>query len=129
MWDWVERYRGRIQTQHYRLGVSCDWSRECFTLDPGPSRAVRHTFVNLYRKGLIYRGERIINWCPRCATALSDLEVEHRETDGALYYIHYPLANGNGRLTVATTRPETLLGATGVALNPADPRYAAFIGK
>ena len=89
MWDWVERYRGRIQTQHYRLGVSCDWTRERFTLDPGPSRAVRHTFVNLYRKGLIYRGERIINWCPRCATALSDLEVEYRDVQGSLYYVHY----------------------------------------
>ena len=129
VWDWVGKSRGRIGEQHRRLGVSCDWSREVFTLDPGPSRAVRHTFVNLYRKGLIYRGERIINWCPRCATALSDLEVEHRETDGSLYYIHYPLASGAGRVTVATTRPETLLGDTAVAVNPSDPRYAAFVGK
>ena len=129
VWDWVRKSRGRISEQHRRLGVSCDWSRETFTLDPGPSRAVRHTFVNLYRKGLIYRGERIINWCPRCATALSDLEVEHRETEGSLYYIHYPLVNGNGRLTVATTRPETLLGDTAVAVNPTDPRYAKFVGK
>ena len=129
VWDWVRKSRGRISEQHRRLGVSCDWSRETFTLDPGPSRAVRHTFVNLYRKGLIYRGERIINWCPRCATALSDLEVEHRETEGHLYYIHYPLVNGNGRLTVATTRPETLLGDTAVAVNPNDPRYAKFVGK
>ena len=129
VWDWVRRSRGRIDLQHRRLGVSCDWTREVFTLDPGPSRAVRHTFVNLYRKGLIYRGERIINWCPRCATALSDLEVEHREIEGSLYFIHYPLANGNGRLTVATTRPETLLGDTAVAVNPEDPRYARFIGK
>ena len=129
MWDWVGRSRDRIGLQHRRLGVSCDWTREVFTLDPGPSKAVRHTFVNLYRKGLIYRGERIINWCPRCATALSDLEVEHKDTDGALYYIHYPLADGDGRLTVATTRPETLLGDTGVAVNPDDPRYAAFIGR
>ena len=129
MWDWVGRSRDRIGLQHRRLGVSCDWTREVFTLDPGPSKAVRHTFVNLYRKGLIYRGERIINWCPRCATALSDLEVEHKETDGALYYIHYPLADGSGRLTVATTRPETLLGDTGVAVNPEDPRYAEFIGR
>ena len=121
VWDWVRKSRGRIGEQHRRLGVSCDWSRETFTLDPGPSRAVRHTFVNLYRKGLIYRGERIINWCPRCATALSDLEVEHRETEGSLYYIHYPLVNGNGRLTVATTRPETLLGDTAVAVNPEGP--------
>ena len=129
VWDWVRKSRGRISEQHRRLGVSCDWSRETFTLDPGPSRAVRHTFVDLYRKGLIYRGERIINWCPRCATALSDLEVEHRETEGHLYYIHYPLVNGNGRLTVATTRPETLLGDTAVAVNPNDPRYAKFVGK
>ncbi len=129
VWDWVGWTRGRIDEQLRRLGVSCDWSREVFTLDPGPRRAVRHTFVELYRKGLIYRGERIINWCPRCATALSDLEVEHRETEGSLYYIHYPLANGNGRLTVATTRPETLLGDTAVAVNPNDPRYAALVGK
>ena len=129
MWDWVKRYRGRIQTQHYRLGVSCDWSRECFTLDPGPSKAVRHTFVNLYRKGLIYRGERIINWCPRCATALSDLEVEYRDVDGKLYYVHYPAVDGDRGITVATTRPETMMGDTGVAVHPDDPRYKSLHGK
>ncbi len=129
VWEWVGRSRGRIGEQHRRLGVSCDWSRETFTLDPGPSRAVRHTFVNLYKKGLIYRGERIINWCPRCSTALSDLEVEHQETTGSLYYIKYPLASGDGHLTVATTRPETLLGDTGVAVNADDPRYSALLGQ
>ena len=129
VWDWVGRSRGRIGEQHRRLGVSCDWSRETFTLDPGPSRAVRHTFVNLYKKGLIYRGERIINWCPRCATALSDLEVEHQDTTGSLYYIKYPLASGDGHLTVATTRPETLLGDTAVAVNADDPRYKALVGQ
>ncbi len=128
IWDWVGRSRGRIGEQHRRLGVSCDWSRETFTLDPGPSRAVRHTFVNLYKKGLIYRGERIINWCPRCATALSDLEVEHQDTTGNLYYIKYPFASGDGHLTVATTRPETLLGDTAVAVNGDDPRYKELVG-
>ena len=129
MWEWVRHYRHRIGEQHQRLGASCDWSRECFTLDPGPSRAVRRTFVNLYRKGLIYQGERIINWCPRCATALSDLEVEHQEIQGNLYYIRYPLVDGPGSITVATTRPETLLGDTGVAVNPEDPRYSRLVGK
>ena len=129
VWDWVGRSRGRIGEQHRRLGVSCDWSQETFTLDPGPSRAVRHTFVNLYKKGLIYRGERIINWCPRCSTALSDLEVEHQETTGSFYYIKYPLASDDGHLTVATTRPETLLGDTGVAVNADDPRYTSLIGQ
>ena len=98
-------------------------------MDPGPSRAVRHTFVNLYRKGLIHRGERIINWCPRCATALSDLEVVHQELQGNLYHIHYRLAGGEGSVTVATTRPETLLGDTAVAVNPADERYEGLVGK
>jgi valyl-tRNA synthetase len=129
VWDWVARYRHHISEQHQRLGVSCDWSRERFTLDPGPSRAVRHTFVNLYRKGLIYQGERIINWCARCTTALSDLEVEHHDIQGNLYYIHYPLADGEGHVTVATTRPETLLGDTAVAVNPEDPRYRGLVGR
>ena len=129
MWEWVRQYRHRIGEQHRRLGASCDWSRERFTLDPGPSKAVRHTFVSLHRQGLIYRGERIINWCIRCATALSDLEVEHQETGGNLYYIRYPLADGDGAVTVATTRPETLLGDTAVAVNPEDGRYKGLIGK
>ena len=111
------------------MGTSCDWTRLRFTLDPGPAKAVRTTFVNLYNKGLIYRHERIINWCPRCATALSDLEVEYQEQDGKLYYIRYPLEDGSGHITVATTRPESMLGDTGVAVHPEDPRYAACVGK
>ena len=129
VWEWVRKYGSIITSQHQRLGASCDWTRERFTLDPGPSLAVRTTFVNLYRKGLIYRGERIINWCPRCATALSDLEVDHTEEQGQLYYIHYPFEDDSGRVTVATTRPETLLGDTGVAVNPDDPRYRDAVGK
>ena len=128
VWEWVGKYGHTIDEQHKRLGASCDWSRLRFTLDPGPSKAVRTTFVNLYRKGLIYRGERIINWCPRCNTALSDLEVEHEELEGALYYIRYPMAEGGGHVTVATTRPETMLGDTGVAVHPDDPRYYAYLG-
>ncbi len=130
MWQWAEECRGTILEQHQRLGVSCDWSRERFTLDEGPSRAVRTAFVRLYEKGLIYRGERIINWCPRCATALSDLEVDHKELAGNLYYIRYPLAEDKGRfITVATTRPETMLGDTAVAVNPADERFKDMVGK
>jgi len=113
MWQWAKSCRKTITQQHQRLGVSCDWDRETFTLDEGPSRAVRTVFVNLYKKGLIYRGERIINWCPRCATALSDLEVNHQELTGNLYYVRYPLAEDNDKyITVATTRPETILGDT-----------------
>ena len=129
MWQWVNGCRANISNQHKRLGVSCDWTRERFTLDPGPSRAVRTFFVNLYEKGLIYRGERIINWCARCATALSDLEVEHEDVSGNLWYIKYPLEGSSGFITVATTRPETMLGDTAVAVNPADERYKALVGK
>ena len=129
VWEWVKKYGDTIDLQHQRLGASCDWSRLRFTLDPGPSKAVRTTFVNLYNKGLIYRGERIINWCPRCSTALSDLEVEREELEGGLYYIRYPLASGTGHITVATTRPETMLGDTGVAVHPDDPRYQSLIGS
>ena len=129
VWEWVGKYGNTIDEQHKRLGTSCDWSRLRFTLDPGPSVAVRTTFVNLYRKGLIYRGERIINWCPRCSTALSDLEVDHEEVGGTLYYISYPLAEGAGHITVATTRPETMLGDTGVAVHPDDPRYRSLVGR
>jgi len=130
MRQWAEKCRGTIAQQHQRLGISCDWSRECFTLDEGPSRAVRTTFVHLYNKGLIYRGERIINWCPRCATAISDLEVEHKEVSGHLYYVRYPLAEGDkGFITVATTRPETILGDTAIAVNPKDKRFKNMIGK
>ena len=130
VWEWVRQYGRTIAEQHKRLGASCDWSRERFTLDEGPSRAVRTTFVNLYQKGLIYRGERIINWCPRCSTALSDLEVIHQEVDSKLYYIRYPHAsNPDKYLTVATTRPETLLGDTAVAVNPDDERFANLVGQ
>ena len=128
-WEWVGKYGNTIDEQQKRLGASCDWSRLRFTLDPGPSLAVRTTFVNLYRKGLIYRGERIINWCPRCVTALSDLEVEHEELEGGLYYVRYPLAEGDGHITVATTRPETMLGDTGVAVHPDDIRYRSLVGR
>ncbi len=130
MWQWAESCRGTILEQHQRLGVSCDWSREKFTLDEGPSRAVRTAFKRLYDKGLIYRGERIINWCPRCSTALSDLEVDHQELAGNLYYVRYPMALDNSQfIIVATTRPETILGDTAVAVNPADERFKAVLGK
>ena len=130
VWEWVRQYGRTIAEQHKRLGASCDWTRERFTLDEGPSRAVRTTFVNLYRKGLIYRGERIINWCPRCTTALSDLEVIHQEVASNLYYIRYTHSQDPTRyLTVATTRPETLLGDTAVAVNPDDERYVDFVGQ
>ena len=134
VWEWVELYGNTIDEQHKRLGASCDWTRLRFTLDAGPAKAVRTTFVNLYDKGLIYRGERIINWCPRCSTALSDLEVEHEEHEGALYHIRYPLADsdgadGDGHVTVATTRPETMLGDTGVAVHPEDQRYSHLVGR
>jgi len=126
---WADKNRDDIRRQHQLLGASCDWAREKFTLDEGPSRAVRTAFVRLYNKGLIYRGERMINWCPRCRTALSDLEVEHKDIVGHLYYIRYPLTESEGFVTVATTRPETFLGDTAVAVNPEDERYKNFIGK
>jgi valyl-tRNA synthetase len=130
MWQWVNGCRANIANQHKRLGVSCDWTREKFTLDEGPSRAVHTAFLRLYEKGLIYRGERIINWCPRCVTALSDLEVDHEDVAGHLWYVRYPLAGDKGQfITVATTRPETMLGDTAVAVNPSDERYHALIGK
>ena len=130
VWDWVEKYGNTIDEQHRRLGASCDWSRLRFTLDPNPALAVRTTFVNLFDKGLIYRHERIINWCPRCATALSDLEVDYEERDGRLYYTRYPMSDRpNNYITVATTRPESMLGDTGVAVHPDDERYQGQIGK
>jgi len=129
VWEWVQKYRGLITAQHKRLGVSCDWSRETFTMDEGPARAVRATFYNLYKKGLIYRGEMITNWCPKCSTVLSDLEVDHREIQGNLYHIKYRIAGKAWEyITVATTRPETLLGDTAVAVNPSDDRYPQVIG-
>ena len=129
MWEWARKYRRIIAKQHKRLGASCDWTRERFTLDEHHSRAVRTAFLRLFEKGLIYKGERIINWCPRCGTALSDLEVEHREIKGSLYYIRYPLCDEEGFITVATTRPETMLGDTAVAVHPDDDRYKSFVGK
>ncbi len=130
VWEWKKEYGGRIIGQLKRLGASCDWERERFTMDEGLSRAVREVFVTLYEEGLIYRGERLINWCPRCHTALSDIEVEHEDEKGKLYYIAYPLSHDhNIRLTVATTRPETMLGDTAIAVHPLDPRYKDLIGK
>ncbi len=128
MKDWASQARKSITNQHMKLGVSCDWSRECYTLDPGPSLAVRTTFYRLYQKGLIYRGERIANWCPRCSTVLSDLEVDHKDEGGNLWYIRYPLEDGKDYITVATTRPETMLGDTAVAVNPNDPRFREWVG-
>ena len=128
VWQWKEKYGSEIIEQLKALGASCDWSRTRFTLDEGLSRAVRTAFVRLYEEGLIYRGDYMINWCPRCGTTLSDIEVEHREVDGHLYYVRYPLEDG-GYVTIATTRPETMLGDTGVAVNPHDDRYKPLIGK
>jgi len=134
IWMWVRRYRSRIADQHRKLGASADWSRSVFTLDPQIVRAVRTTFVNLYNDGLVYRGLRMINWCPRCETALSDLEVDYVEEAAKLYYIRYPMLGEGGMplpkyVVVATTRPETMVGDTGVAVNPEDPRYEDKIGR
>ena len=128
VWEWKEKYGGIIINQLRRLGCSCDWSRERFTMDEGLSRAVKEVFVRLYEEGLIYRGDYIINWCPRCHTALADIEVEHEDMDSFLYYIRYPFENRDGHLIVATTRPETLLGDTAVAVNPKDERYGDLSG-
>jgi valyl-tRNA synthetase len=124
VWEWRKQYGSAIINQLKRLGASCDWDRERFTMDEGLSRAVRKVFVQLYDEGLIYQGDYIINWCCRCNTALSDLEVEHEELDGAFYHIRYPFADGSGSVVVATTRPETMLGDTAVAVHPDDERYA-----
>ncbi|MEL7562392.1 valine--tRNA ligase [Dehalogenimonas sp. 4OHTPN] len=130
MWEWANSCRETIRKQHMKLGASCDWDREVFTLDEGPSLAVRTTFKNLYDKGLIYRGERIINWCPRCHTAISDLEVDHKDLSGHLWHIKYPLADDPTRfVTVATTRPETMLGDVAVAVHPDDERYRDLVGR
>tara|TARA_B100001123_G_scaffold133169_1_gene154332 strand:- start:5922 stop:8603 length:2682 start_codon:yes stop_codon:yes gene_type:complete len=129
VWDWVSEYGNTIDRQHQRLGASCDWTRKRFTLDPAPSKAVLHTFVNLYRKGLIYQGERIINWCPRCETALSDLEVKHQDEDGNLVHIRYPIQDSKQHIIVATTRPETMLGDTAIAVHPDNLEYANLVGK
>ena len=129
VWDFMNRYRGRIREQMKLLGASADWSRFVFTMDPGPSRAVRRVFKLLYDKGYIYRGERLISWCPRCQTALSDLEVIHREDPGFLWTIAYPVEGSEDVITVATTRPETMLGDTGVAVHPDDARYQHLVGS
>ena len=129
VWDWKNQYGSRIINQLKKLGSSCDWSRERFTMDEGCSRAVREVFVNLYNKGLIYRGYRIINWCPNCRTALSDAEVEYSEKEGSFWHIRYPVKGSDEFVTVATTRPETMLGDTAVAVHPEDERYAHLVGK
>ncbi len=129
VWKWKEAYGGRIVEQQKKLGVSCDWNRSRFTMDAGLSRAVREAFCNLYDRGLIYKGSRIINWCPHCITALSDAEVEYVDKPGHLWHIRYPLADGSGDLVVATTRPETMMGDTGVAVNPEDERFKHLVGK
>ena len=128
-WEWRAQYGGRIVEQLKKLGSSCDWERERFTLDEGCSKAVREVFVNLYEKGLIYRGERIINWCTHCKTSISDAEVEYEEKDGAFWHMAYPFTDGSGAIIVATTRPETIPGDTGVAVHPDDERYKDLIGK
>ncbi len=128
-WAWRKKFGGRIIEQLKKLGSSCDWERERFTLDEGCSKAVREVFVTLYEKGLIYRGERIINWCPKCRTSISDAEVDFSEHDGHFWHLRYPLADGSGYLELATTRPETLLGDTAVAVHPEDERYQQYIGK
>ena len=129
VWDWKKKYGDRIVLQQRKLGASCDWDRARFTMDEGCSKAVRETFCELYDKGLIYKGSRIINWCPHCVTALSDAEVEYQDKPGHLWHMRYPLTDGSGYLVVATTRPETMMGDTGVAVNPNDERYTHLVGK
>jgi len=129
VWDWKHKYGNRIVEQQKKLGASCDWDRAAFTMDETCSKAVREVFVSLYEKGLIYKGSRIINWCPNCVTALSDAEVEYVDKPGHLWHIRYPLVDGTGEVVVATTRPETMLGDTGVCVNPNDERYKHIIGK
>ncbi|WP_066892818.1 valine--tRNA ligase [Clostridium nigeriense] len=129
VWEWADEYRGTIRNQLKKMGVSCDFSREAFTMDENLNKAVRTVFVKLYNEGLIYQGNRITNWCPKCSTALSDAEIEYEEQDGFFWHINYPLADGSGYLEIATTRPETLLGDTAVAVNPNDERFKALVGK
>ncbi len=129
VWDWKHQYGNRIVEQQKKLGASCDWDRARFTMDEGCSKAVREVFVSLYEKGLIYKGSRIINWCPHCVTALSDAEVEYVDKPGHMWHLRYPLADGSGEVVVATTRPETMLGDTGVCVNPNDERYQHIVGK
>ena len=127
-WEWKDRHRGVIVDQLRNLGCGLDWSREAFTLDEPRSQAVREVFVRLYEKGLIYRGDYIVNWCPSCQTAISDEEVEYKEMDSHLWWIEYPVDDGN-KLVVATTRPETMLGDTGVAVSPEDEEKRSMVGK
>jgi len=129
VWDWKHKYGNRIVEQQKKLGASCDWDRARFTMDEGCSKAVREVFVSLYEKGLIYKGSRIINWCPNCVTALSDAEVEYVDKPGKLWHIRYPMADGSGEVIIATTRPETMLGDSGVCVNPNDERYKDIVGK
>ena len=129
VWDWKNKYGNRIVAQQKKMGASCDWERSRFTMDEGCSKAVREVFVSLYEKGLIYKGSRIINWCPKCTTALSDAEVEYKDKPGHMWHMRYPLADGSGYLVVATTRPETMMGDTGVAVHPEDERYKHLVGK
>ena len=129
VWEWKHQYGSRIIEQLKKLGSSCDWDRERFTMDEGCSRAVREVFVTLYQKGLIYKGSRIINWCPHCTTALSDAEVEYKEKPSHLWHLRYPVKDTGEYMTVATTRPETMLGDTAVAVHPDDKRYAHLVGK
>lgn len=130
VWDWKAHYGDRIVNQLKKLGSSCDWDRERFTMDKGCSKAVKEVFVNLYNKGLIYRGNRIINWCPKCVTALSDAEVEYSEDAGFFWHIRYPVKGSDGEFVeIATTRPETMLGDSAVAVNPNDKRYTHLVGK
>ena len=128
-WEWKKQYGGRIVSQLKKIGSSCDWDRERFTMDEGCNKAVKEVFVNLYNKNLIYRGERIINWCPKCLTSISDAEVEFEEQAGHFWHLRYPLSDGSGYINLATTRPETLLGDTAVAVNPKDERYKDMVGK
>jgi valyl-tRNA synthetase len=129
VWKWKQESGGVILKQLRRMGASCDWSREKFTMEPALSRAVQKVFVELYREGLVYRGEYIVNWCPRCQTALSDLEASDSQHNGHLWYVRYPEAGGDGGIVVATTRPETMLGDTGVAVHPEDERFRGLLGK
>ena len=129
VWDWKHKYGNRIVEQQKKLGASCDWERARFTMDEGCSNAVREVFVSLYEKGLIYKGSRIINWCPHCVTALSDAEVEYVDKPGHLWHIRYPMADGSGEVIIATTRPETMLGDSGICVNPNDERYTSIVGK
>ncbi|MBQ2095696.1 MAG: class I tRNA ligase family protein, partial [Firmicutes bacterium] len=128
-WEWKRQYGGRINEQIRRLGSSCDWKRERFTMDEGCNRAVKEHFINLYNKGLIYKGARLINWCPVCGSALSDIEVEHVDHNGSYWYFRYPGADGSEGIVVATSRPETMFADTAVAVHPSDERYRDLVGK